>query len=143
MANEPNWTGVVLEGKSVRKLEELFKNYMQPYMNKWFIAADHATIAAYNPPEWIQAHKYVGTKYKVWAYEIGWNETTIAVKVKFDKMFKTTAAFPHITLAYSKDGRGGYNSNFITLWERLPESIELKGIVKEGTRNFVNHRPKR
>jgi hypothetical protein len=136
----PDWTGIVLDKKSVKKLEKLFEQSKQPTMNNWFVASDHATICVGRGNTMTRVD-FLGLEYKLWAYEIGWNETCIAVKVKFDKNFKTDSQYPHITLAYDlKYGKGGYNSNFITLWERLQKPIELKGSVKEWANSFVNKR---
>lgn len=86
----------------VRKLEKLFDEFKQSTMIDWFVASDHSTICVGKGPDWLNRYQYIGTKYTLWAYEIGYNETTIAVKIKLDKKFKTTANFPYITLAYDR-----------------------------------------
>lgn len=127
------WTGVVLHAEYVSKLIEIAKNFKQDFMQDWKLACNHITINMGNLPE---KYEYsLGDEVKIKLTDIGWNETSFAIKVDGIKTFNK---FPHITLAFHPTkGKGGYNSNLITKWKRIP-NFEYKGIIKQGYNVYTN-----
>lgn len=119
-----SYSAVILDDADQQKLLEFFKDKIPSDWNKY---AHHMTITMGELP---QDKKYqVGEKVQLTAYEIGKSDKAIAVKVKG---CWTTNQIPHITLAVNlTDGGKTVDSNNITHWESLKNTIPLNGIIKE------------
>jgi hypothetical protein len=119
-----SYSAVVLEKRDHEKLLEFFKDSLP---SDWSQYAHHMTIKMGElPPEKKQD---LGKTVKLTAYEFGKSDLAIAVKVKG---YWTTNQIAHITLAVNKNGGGKpVDSNKITNWEPLPNTIPLDGEVKE------------
>ena len=125
--NEPqkiSYSAVVLEDDDQQKLLDFFKDKID---SNWKQFAHHMTIKMGELPQ--DKKQDVGKKVQLTAYEIGKSDKAIAIKVKGYWTTNTTA---HITLAINVDDGGKpFDSNKITNWEPLPNTIPLSGTITE------------
>jgi len=119
-----SYSAVVLDDRDKKKLLEIFASQIPDGWSKY---AHHMTIKMGElPPEY---KNDIDKQVKLTAYEIGTSDKAVAVKVKG---YWTTNHFAHITLAVDTN-KGGkpVDSNKITVWHPLPNTIPLNGKVTE------------
>ena len=119
-----SYSAVVLDQEDHEKLLNFFEDKMSPDWRKF---AHHMTIKMGELPE--EKKQDIGKKIQLTAYEIGKSDRAIAVKVRGYWTTNTTA---HITLGVNTDiGGKPVDSNKITDWEPLPNTIPVNGVVTE------------
>jgi len=119
-----SYSAVVLEKRDHEKLLEFFKDSLP---SGWSQYAHHMTIKMGELPQ--EKKQDIGKEVQLTAYEIGKSDKAIAVKVKG---YWTTNQIAHITLAVNKnEGGKPVDSNKITNWESLPNTIPITGTVTE------------
>jgi hypothetical protein len=119
-----SYSAVVLDDRDKNKLLEIFASQIPPNWSKY---AHHMTIkmGELTPDK----KQDVGKKVQLTAFEIGTSDKAIAVKVRG---YETTNHFAHVTLAVnSNEGGKPVDSNKITVWHPLPNTIPLSGTVTE------------
>ena len=119
-----SYSAVVLEDRDTKKLLEVFSSQIP---DGWSKFAHHMTIKMGElPPEKKQD---VGKKVQLTAFEIGTSDKAVAVKVRG---YDTTNQFAHVTLAVNtREGGKPVDSNKITVWHPLPNTVSLSGTVTE------------
>ena len=119
-----SYSAVVLDDRDKKKLLDIFVSQIP---NNWSKYADHMTIkmGELTPDK----KQDVGKKVQLTAFEIGTSDKAVAVKVRG---YDTTNQFAHITLAVNtREGGKPVDSNKITVWHPLPNTISLTGTVTE------------
>lgn len=119
-----SYSAVVLNPSDHSKLIEQFKGHKGA---DWKDFAHHMTICMGELPA---AQKQdLGKQINLVAYEIGTSDKAIALKVKG---YPSKNPTPHITLFINTMAGGKpVDSNKITVWQPLSETIQLTGIVTE------------
>ena len=119
-----SYSAVVLDDRDRKKLLEIFVSQIP---DNWSKYAHHMTIKMGElPPEY---KNDIDKQVKLTAYEIGTSDKAVAVKVRG---YWTTNHFAHVTLAVNtNEGGKPVDSNKITVWHPLPNTISLSGTVTE------------
>jgi tRNA nucleotidyltransferase (CCA-adding enzyme) len=122
--NKISYSAVVLDENSRNKLISFTKTFIP---QDFEIIAHHMTICLGELPNDLKSQ--INQKVELVAYEIGFSEKAIAVKVSG---FYSKNEISHITLAVNRLAGGKpFDSNKIKDWVELEKNIELSGFVQE------------
>ena len=124
------YIGVFLDQESKNKLYQTTKNLVFNHFgeNVNFVC-HHMTVSHISKindyiKQWCIEHN--GEDFEISTNTIGFNDKACAVKV--DTTIPCTQNYPHITVATNNTTGGKpVDSNFITVFEKLPENLILKG----------------
>ena len=130
-----SYTGIVLDGKSQKKLfnwiKEMQKAKKLPQFDGWTISSDHVTINTGKSNEVNLLNKQIDIKVLKYAFDE--NIAAISIVPIVDGVeIDFTNEKPHITLAYNQNnGATPKLSNKLSNWKFVPKSFLLSGTVKE------------